>query len=152
MPPTYENSFVYKLPINNKWRVPKRVLERNGRDLVNRPEFDIDVSLIYHMQYTRDNIQVDKMFAENLDQGDYTPNEKFRIYSGAMDFQGKGGGLDGYSLLADLVPANHPVLYNSITLGVDPDKAFSDIQLARNMSKGAAASMWPTDNQVCVQM
>lgn len=47
------------------------------------------------MQYSKQNIEVDKMFAENLDEGDYTDKEQFRIYSGATDFQGKGAGFDG---------------------------------------------------------
>lgn len=50
-----------------------------------------------------------------------------------------------YRLLADLIPANHPVLSNTITLGVDPDNALNDIIFARNMSNGKAANMWPQD-------
>lgn len=51
MPPTYETEFKFKVPINNKWKAPEDILTRNGQELVNRPEFEFDFSLLYHLQY-----------------------------------------------------------------------------------------------------
>lgn len=51
MPPTYETTFKFKVPLNNKWKAPESILQRNGNELVNRPEFEFDFSLIYHLQY-----------------------------------------------------------------------------------------------------
>lgn len=45
MPPTFETDFSYKLPVNNKWVVPQRVLERNAQSIINAPEFDLDFSV-----------------------------------------------------------------------------------------------------------
>jgi hypothetical protein len=49
MPPTSASDFAYKLPVNNKWVVPRRVLERNAASIVNLPEFDLDFSVEYDL-------------------------------------------------------------------------------------------------------
>ena len=44
--------------VNNKWVVPKRVLERNAASIINAPEFDIDFSVEYDLTYSADVIEV----------------------------------------------------------------------------------------------
>ena len=51
MPPTYQTQFKFKVPVNNKWKASQDILERNGEELINRPEFEFDFSLLYHLQY-----------------------------------------------------------------------------------------------------
>ena len=147
MPPTYESTFEFRVPVNNKWKAPHSILQRNGPEVVNRPEFEFDFSLVYHLQYSSASVKVDDEFSTNVDQGDFTDEDQFRIYSGAVDFMGKGRGRDGYANLQKILPANHPVLSNSIDLGVDTDFALSDILRARNVTGGKAANMWPQTEQ-----
>ena len=71
----------------------------------------------------------------------------FTIYNGATDFQGLGAGYDGYANLAKVLPANHPVLRNTLVLGVDPANSIKDLKAAREATSGAAAPLWPTDEQ-----
>ena len=61
--------------------------------------------------------------------------------------QGLGAGYEGYKQLAQLLPANHPVLRNTVVLGVDPATTLKQLKLAREATKGAAATMWPTDER-----
>ncbi|KAJ1482706.1 hypothetical protein T484DRAFT_1802994, partial [Baffinella frigidus] len=57
MPPTSEAQFAYKLPVNNKWVVPERVLKRNAASIINAPEFDVDFSVEYDLTYSADVIE-----------------------------------------------------------------------------------------------
>ena len=92
-------------------------------------------------------MESDAAFATNVNQGDFTPKNEFRVYSGATDFMGLGGGRDAYQNLKNVLPANPPILTNSIELGVDSNFALYDIQTARNATGGKAARMWPqTEN------
>ena len=47
---------------------------------------------------------------------------------------------------AQVLPANHPVLRNTLVLGVDPGKTLADLKRARTNSSGAA-QLWPQDEQ-----
>jgi hypothetical protein len=61
--------------------------------------------------------------------------------------QGLGAGYEGYKQLAQLLPANHPVLRNTVVLGVDPATTLKQLKLARDATNGAAATKWPTDER-----
>ena len=88
MPPTSTYSFVSKLPVNNKWRVPATFLQiMRG---INLPEFDMDFSLIYSLQYSGDTLEVENEFARTMETGDYLDTNNFTIYNGATEFQGLG--------------------------------------------------------------
>jgi len=144
MPPTSNYQFVTKLPVNNKWEVPATYLKiMRG---INLPEFDMDFSLIYNLQYSADTLKVENQFARSMETGDYLDTNNFTIYNGATDFQGLGGGYDAYGKLAQVLPANHPVLRNTLVLGVDPGKTLADLKRARTNSSGAA-QLWPQDEQ-----
>lgn len=39
--------------------------------IVNLPEFDLDFSVVYHLQYSSDTLDVEKEFSANMDKGDY---------------------------------------------------------------------------------
>ena len=94
MPPTSTYSFVSKLPVNNKWRVPATFLDiMRG---VNLPEFNMDFSLVYNFQYSGDTLQVENEFAKSMENGDYLDTNNFTLYNGATEFQGVGAGYDGY--------------------------------------------------------
>ena len=145
MPPTSVYKMVSTLPVNNKWVVPKTFLQiMRG---VNLPEFDMDFSFVYNMQYSSETLAVEKDFAESMGTGDYLHTNNFTIYSGATEFQGLGAGFDGYRNLAQILPANHPVLSNTLVLGVDAAQTILDIKNARSRTSGAAASLWPQDEQ-----
>eukprot|EP00287_Rhodomonas_sp_CCMP768_P007169 CAMPEP_0196733158 /NCGR_PEP_ID=MMETSP1091-20130531/12339_1 /TAXON_ID=302021 /ORGANISM="Rhodomonas sp., Strain CCMP768" /LENGTH=75 /DNA_ID=CAMNT_0042076515 /DNA_START=20 /DNA_END=243 /DNA_ORIENTATION=+ len=73
---------------------------------------------------------VETEFSANMDKGDYSDTEEFRLFNGATDFQGLGAGFDAYSNLRNILPANHPVLRNRVVLGVDPSNAMNDILMA----------------------
>ena len=61
MPPTSVYKMVSTLPVNNKWVVPKTFLQiMRG---VNLPEFDMDFSFVYNMQYSSETLAVEKDFA-----------------------------------------------------------------------------------------
>ena len=61
MPPTSNYQFVTKLPVNNKWEVPATYLKiMRG---INLPEFDMDFSLIYNLQYSADTLKVEHTFS-----------------------------------------------------------------------------------------
>jgi hypothetical protein len=94
MPPTSTYSFVSKLPVNNKWRVPATFLDiMRG---INLPEFNMDFSLVYNFQYSGDTLQVENEFAKSMENGDYLDTNNFTLYNGATEFQGVGAGYDGY--------------------------------------------------------
>lgn len=145
MPPTSTYSFAYKLPVNNKWVVPSTFLKiMRG---INLPEFGMDFSLVYNLQYSADTLGVENQFARSVETGDYLDTNNITIYNGATDFQGLGAGYDAYRNLAQVLPANHPVLRNTLVLGVDPASTIRDLKLAREKTKGKAGKLWPTDEQ-----
>jgi hypothetical protein len=85
MPPTSSYSFVYNIPVNNKWEVPATFL-RIMRG-INLPEFDLDFSQVYHLQYSASAIQVEHDFSLSTQSGDYLDTNNFTIFNGATDFQ-----------------------------------------------------------------
>jgi hypothetical protein len=85
MPPTSSYSFVYNIPVNNKWEVPATFL-RIMRG-INLPEFDMDFSQVYNLQYSASAIQVEHDFSLSTQSGDYLDTNNFTIFNGATDFQ-----------------------------------------------------------------
>eukprot|EP00960_Hanusia_phi_P007319 208291-Hanusia_phi.AAC.1 len=61
MPPTFQTDFSYSYPVNNKWE--------RSQNTINAIEYDMDVSLVYHLQYSRGTVDADKSFAQNMNQG-----------------------------------------------------------------------------------
>jgi len=114
---------------------------------INLPEFGMDFSLVYNLQYSADTLGVENQFARSVETGDYLDTNNITIYNGATDFQGLGAGYDAYRNLAQVLPANHPVLRNTLVLGVDPASTIRDLKLAREKTKGKAGKLWPTDEQ-----
>jgi hypothetical protein len=55
------------VPVNNKWVVPATFLEiMRG---VNLPEFDMDLSFVYHLQYSADTLDVENAFSRSMETG-----------------------------------------------------------------------------------
>jgi len=113
---------------------------------INLPEFDMDFSLIYSLQYSGDTLEVENEFARTMETGDYLDTNNFTIYNGATEFQGLGAGYDGYRKLAEVLPANQPVLRNTLVLGVDTASTLRDLEAARAQNDDAA-NMWPKNEQ-----
>jgi hypothetical protein len=75
---------------------------------VNRPEYEVDFSFVYHLGYDDAAASAAARMRAGVGLGDRAADGSMQLDGGAGEFSGRGAGAGAFLGLAALLPANPP--------------------------------------------
>jgi len=135
MPPTLLESYMYVMPVNNKWIVNPKT--PNG--VRNLPEFSMQFTEMFEFLYTDHNNEVEHRWTYKKEAGDFDTNQELTPIGAVKYFRGEGASTGNFRTTGKLMPADAPLARGSFRLGISQHSR-DDILKCKTIPDG-----WPSD-------